>query len=71
MACLIGASFNFYAGVIDRAPTWMQKICLEWLYRTYKEPKRLFKKYLIYNTKFLNLVLKDVLRRIFSGNNSK
>jgi len=71
MACPIGATFNFYAGIINRAPTWMQKTCLEWLYRTYKEPKRLFKKYLIYNTKFLNLVLKDVLRRIFSSNNPK
>lgn len=71
MACGIGAVFNFYSGVIKRSPKWMQRMGLEWLYRLFAEPRRLFKKYLIYNTKFLNLVLRDALRRIFSGNNSK
>ena len=64
MAVGIGAVFNFYAGVVKRAPQWMQNNGLEWLYRIYSEPKRLFKKYLIYNTKFMVLVFKDILRRI-------
>ena len=66
MAFGIGAAFNFYANVIRRAPLWMQKTGLEWLYRIYAEPKRLFGKYLVYNTKFVVLVFKSLFRRIFS-----
>ncbi|MDY0028025.1 MAG: WecB/TagA/CpsF family glycosyltransferase [Candidatus Humimicrobiaceae bacterium] len=65
MACGIGAVFNFYSGVVKKAPEWMQKAGLEWLYRIYAEPGRLFKKYMIYNTKFTILVLKDLLKRGF------
>jgi len=65
MAAGIGAVFNFYSGSVRRAPYWMQKAGLEWLYRIYAEPKRLFKKYMIYNTKFIILVLKDLLKRGF------
>jgi N-acetylglucosaminyldiphosphoundecaprenol N-acetyl-beta-D-mannosaminyltransferase len=65
MAFGIGAAFNFYADTVRRAPLWMQRIGLEWLYRIYKEPKRLFKKYMVNNTKFIILVFKDSLRRIF------
>jgi N-acetylglucosaminyldiphosphoundecaprenol N-acetyl-beta-D-mannosaminyltransferase len=63
MAAGIGAVFNFYTGEVKRAPLWMQDNGLEWLYRIYAEPKRLFKKYMIYNTKFILLVLKDFIRR--------
>jgi N-acetylglucosaminyldiphosphoundecaprenol N-acetyl-beta-D-mannosaminyltransferase len=62
MACAVGAVFNFYSGEIKRAPVWMQKKSLEWLYRMLSEPKRLFIKYLVYNTKFIVLVLKDLLK---------
>lgn len=65
MACGIGAVFNFYIGYVKRAPLWVQKIGLEWFYRMIVEPKRLLKKYLVYNTKFILLVAKDILRRIF------
>jgi len=65
MAAGIGAVFNFYSGRVRRAPYWMQKAGLEWLYRIYAEPKRLFKKYMIYNTKFIILVLKDLFKRSF------
>lgn len=65
MAAGIGAVFNFYSGRVRRAPYWMQKAGLEWLYRIYAEPKRLFKKYMIYNIKFIILVLKDVFKRSF------
>lgn len=49
----VGGAFNVVAGVIPRAPHWMQKMCLEWFYRLIKEPKRLFKRYFITNIKFL------------------
>lgn len=68
MAAGIGAVFNFYAGEVKRAPKWMQKVGLEWLYRIIVEPRRLLKKYLIYNTKFILLVLKDIFKRVFKLN---
>ncbi len=37
----VGGSFDVYAGVVRRAPEWVQRLCLEWLYRTLKDPKRL------------------------------
>ena len=49
----VGAAFDYYAGNIKRAPMWMQKSNLEWVYRLVQEPKRLFYKYLITNTKFI------------------
>ena len=49
----VGAGFDYYAGNIDRAPEWMQKHNLEWMYRLIQDPKRLFKRYLVTNTKFI------------------
>ena len=49
----VGAAFDYEAGNIDRAPMWMQKANLEWLYRLLQEPKRLFKRYFYTNTKFV------------------
>lgn len=49
----VGAGFDYLAGNINRAPLWMQKCNLEWLYRLVQEPKRLFKRYLETNTKFI------------------
>lgn len=49
----VGAGFDYYAGNIDRAPEWMQKHNLEWVYRLIQDPKRLFKRYLVTNTKFI------------------
>lgn len=49
----VGAGFDYHAGNIDRAPEWMQKVNLEWLYRLIQDPKRLFKRYLHTNTKFI------------------
>jgi len=48
----IGAVFDFYAGTVKRAPKWMIGAGLEWLYRLVKEPKRMWRRYLIGNTKF-------------------
>lgn len=55
----VGGAFNVIAGVIPRAPEWMQKCCLEWFYRFLKEPKRLFKRYFITNTKFIYRVINE------------
>lgn len=49
----VGAAFDFHAGNIDRAPEWMQKSNLEWLYRLMQDPKRLFKRYLHTNPIFI------------------
>lgn len=65
MACGVGAVFDFYSGEIRRAPGWMQKTGLEWFYRIIADPKRLLKKYLIYNTRFMILVVGDVFKRLF------
>ena len=54
----IGASIDFEAGNVDRAPKWMQNHGLEWLYRLCKEPKRMFKRYLIDDLKIFNIALK-------------
>ncbi len=55
----VGAGFDFHAGTVKRAPKWMQKCCLEWLYRLFQDPKRLFKRYAVTNVKFLRLVRKE------------
>ena len=49
----VGAAFDYYAGNIKRAPQWMQKTNLEWLYRLMQDPKRLFKRYFVTNSKFI------------------
>ena len=49
----VGAAFDYESGNLKRAPKWMQKCNLEWLYRLMQEPRRLFKRYFITNLKFL------------------
>lgn len=49
----VGAGFDYLAGNIARAPEWMQKYNLEWLYRLYQEPGRLWKRYMQTNTTFI------------------
>ena len=49
----IGAVFDFFAGTVERAPVWWQQHSLEWLYRLIKEPKRMWRRYIIGNTLFL------------------
>lgn len=56
----IGAVFDFYAGTIQRAPIWWQEHSLEWMYRLLKEPKRMWRRYLIGNILFLwNIFTKE------------
>ncbi len=49
----VGGLFDFYSGNIPRAPMWMRKIGVEWVYRLMQEPQRLFKRYIIGNPLFL------------------
>ena len=49
----IGAVFDFYAGTVKRAPLWWQEHSLEWLYRLLKEPRRMWKRYVVGNMLFL------------------
>ena len=49
----VGAGFDYFVGNIKRAPGWMQKLNLEWLYRLMQEPGRLFKRYWHTNVKFI------------------
>lgn len=59
----VGGAFSVLAGTIPEAPNWMKNMCLEWLYRLLQEPKRLFKRYAVTNTKFLWYLLKDSMSR--------
>lgn len=56
----IGAVFDFYAGTVKRAPLWWQKHSMEWLYRLLMEPRRMWRRYIIGNAKFLFYVVKEL-----------
>ena len=60
----IGAVFDFYAGTVKRAPLGWQKHSLEWLYRLIKEPRRMWRRYIIGNTKFLYYMYKERTEKI-------
>lgn len=55
----VGAGFDFHAGTVKRAPSWMRNHYLEWLYRLIQDPKRLWKRYVETNGKFVLLSIKD------------
>jgi N-acetylglucosaminyldiphosphoundecaprenol N-acetyl-beta-D-mannosaminyltransferase len=51
--CAVGAAFDFHAGRISQAPSWMQERGLEWIYRIAQEPRRLLPRYLYFNPRFV------------------
>ena len=59
----VGGSFDIVAGKTKRAPKWMQDSGLEWFYRIIQEPRRMWKRYLITNTLFIALVVKEFFKR--------
>jgi len=61
----VGVTIEFMAGLVKRAPLWMQKMGLEWFFRLIQEPKRLWKRYLIGNTIFVLLVLRELFKKAF------
>jgi N-acetylglucosaminyldiphosphoundecaprenol N-acetyl-beta-D-mannosaminyltransferase len=60
----IGASIDFMAGVVPRAPRWMSRCGLEWLYRLMKEPKRMWRRYLVRGPRFLPILWRDMRSRL-------
>lgn len=58
----VGAAFDYHAGVLKRAPLWMRNAGLEWLYRLYREPRRLFLRYFVTNSYFIFYLLLHCLR---------
>ena len=63
-ACMIGigGALPVMIGLQKRAPLWMQKSSLEWLYRLIQDPKRLFKRYFVTNSMFIYLLLKEIIK---------
>lgn len=59
LAWTIGAVFDFFAGTVERAPIWWQEYGLEWLYRLIREPKRMWRRYIIGNSLFLWNMVKE------------
>lgn len=58
----VGAAFDFHSGRIKQAPTWMQQVGLEWLFRLLMEPRRLWKRYFKHNPRFVFLFLMQLLK---------
>lgn len=58
----IGAVFDFFAGTVERAPVWWQQHSLEWLYRLIKEPKRMWRRYIIGNSVFIYHIMREKWR---------
>lgn len=61
LCCGVGALFDYYSGSIPRAPRWMLRAGMEWIYRLYCEPRRLWRRYLIGNFLFLGRVYRQLL----------
>jgi len=59
----VGAAFDFHAGLVPQAPTWIQESGLEWAYRLAHEPRRLWKRYLRYNPKFVGAFARQLSAR--------
>jgi N-acetylglucosaminyldiphosphoundecaprenol N-acetyl-beta-D-mannosaminyltransferase len=59
----VGGSFEIIGGVVPRAPKWTQNIGCEWLYRLCREPRRMWRRYLIGNLEFGSIILRQLVRR--------
>lgn len=62
----VGGTFDVVAGKVKRAPLWMQRAGMEWIFRVVQEPRRMWRRYLVTNSKFALMLGKAVLRRRFS-----
>lgn len=61
----VGGAFLLYAGIDKRAPKWMRDLSLEWVYRLWLEPRRLWRRYVVTNSLFLVLFMKALFQRTF------
>jgi N-acetylglucosaminyldiphosphoundecaprenol N-acetyl-beta-D-mannosaminyltransferase len=59
----VGGSFDVYAGLVARAPRWMQRAGLEWAFRLAQEPRRMWKRYLVGNLRFAWIIARELLAR--------
>jgi N-acetylglucosaminyldiphosphoundecaprenol N-acetyl-beta-D-mannosaminyltransferase len=59
----VGASFDFYAGNVKESPAWLSGLGLEWLYRLTQEPKRLWRRYLVLNPRFIWQATRQLISR--------
>ncbi|MCX7048505.1 MAG: WecB/TagA/CpsF family glycosyltransferase [Candidatus Sumerlaeota bacterium] len=64
MSIGVGAAFDFYAGASRRAPAWMRRCGMEWLWRLAREPRRLYRRYLIDDLKFFGIVWRERLKNL-------
>jgi N-acetylglucosaminyldiphosphoundecaprenol N-acetyl-beta-D-mannosaminyltransferase len=60
----VGGSIDVIAGVTSRAPSWMQRLGLEWVYRFAQEPRRMWRRYLVGNARFAWLLIKQLVRGV-------
>ncbi|MBU2676281.1 MAG: WecB/TagA/CpsF family glycosyltransferase [Gammaproteobacteria bacterium] len=67
----VGGTFDIVAGKVDRAPAWMQKIGLEWLYRVIQEPRRMFMRYFTTNSAFAGMLIAELGRRALGRGRSR
>jgi N-acetylglucosaminyldiphosphoundecaprenol N-acetyl-beta-D-mannosaminyltransferase len=63
----VGAAFDFHAGLVPQAPSWMQRVGLEWSYRLAREPRRLWRRYARYNPRFVAGFLRQYLAQRRKG----
>ena len=63
----VGAAFDFHAGLVAQAPEWLQRLGLEWAFRLVQEPRRLWRRYLRYNPRFVAGFLTQYVRHRRSG----
>jgi N-acetylglucosaminyldiphosphoundecaprenol N-acetyl-beta-D-mannosaminyltransferase len=66
----VGAAFDFHAGLVPQAPDWMQHMGLEWLFRLAHEPRRLWRRYLRYNPRFISGFARQYVRSRLFGRGS-
>ena len=59
----VGGSFDVVSGIVKRAPKWMQNSGLEWLFRVYQEPGRMWKRYLTTNLTFMKMCIQEKIRK--------
>ncbi len=57
----VGAAFDFHTGRVKQAPSWMQRVGLEWLFRLLMEPRRLWKRYFKHNPRFVLLFIRQMI----------
>jgi N-acetylglucosaminyldiphosphoundecaprenol N-acetyl-beta-D-mannosaminyltransferase len=63
----VGAAFDFHAGLVPQAPPWLQRVGLEWAYRLAHEPRRLWRRYLRYNPRFVGALARQLAAQRGTG----